>query len=53
MTIKPSAEAETQPVLDSAKLCGFRNLPLVMGAGSDLRQSADLAFIKRGTEGLA
>ena len=38
------------PTLDQAKLFGFRNLLLVTTQDSDLVESSDLTFCKRGTE---
>ena len=46
-------KTDEQVKLDTAKLLGFRNLSVVMGPKSDIRESADLAFTKRGTETLA
>ncbi len=47
--VKPAA----LPLLDPAKLLGFRNLPAVMRPGNDIRAASSLAFTKRGTETLA
>jgi len=37
--------------LDQGKLLGFRHLPPIENAGSDLARGADAAFNKRITEG--
>ena len=54
-TLEPVAQSvsETPPELDHAKLLGFRNLTGVTNVDSDLVESSELAFNKRGTEGLA
>ena len=39
-----------QPKLDHARLFGFRNVVCVTDQESDVGESADLAFTKRGTE---
>ena len=44
-------QADLLPALDSKKLLGFRNLLSVTTAQSDLKQSAGLAFTKKGIEG--
>ena len=44
-------QANLLPTLDSEKLLGFRNLLSVTTAQSDLKQSAGLAFTKKGIEG--
>jgi len=41
---------ETEAKLDHEKLLGFRNLAEVRASEKALRESADLAFQKRGTE---
>jgi hypothetical protein len=43
--------AKQGPKLDQGKLFGFRNLLSVTKPGDDIRQSSELAFNKRGTEG--
>jgi len=41
------------PQLDRAKLLGFRNLLPVSKDGTDLRESSEIAFNKKGTESAA
>lgn len=48
--MKSDASTKPQLKLDPAKLFGFRNLRIIASAASDLRESADLAFTKKGTE---
>ena len=48
--MQPDSRIETQPTLDPEKLFGFRNLVQVTPREGDIRDSADLAFQKRGTE---
>lgn len=48
--MKSDTSTKTPPKLDPAKLFGFRNLAMLASAVGDNRESADLAFTKRGTE---
>jgi hypothetical protein len=48
--MKSDTSTQTPLKLDPAKLFGFRNLPMVASKVSDMREVADLAFTKRGTE---
>ena len=41
---------DQQPKLDYSKLLGFRNLIPVTTPESDMRESCELAFNKKGTE---
>jgi hypothetical protein len=51
MEREPTVDAETK--LDHGKLLGFRNLIPVSQSDSDIRESSDLAFNKRGVETVA
>ena len=51
--MQPDTKPDETPELDPAKLFGFRNVARVTNAESDIEESADLAFTKRGTESFA
>jgi hypothetical protein len=51
--MQPNKPNETDPKLDHTKLLGFRGLAEVTKPGTDLGESADQMFQKRGSEGPA
>jgi hypothetical protein len=53
LAMKTDTSDETEHTLDHAKLLGFRALAQVTTRETDLGESADLAFQKRGSEGSA
>jgi hypothetical protein len=51
--MRSESKIAAQPKLDRKKLLGFRNLVAVTTPESDIRESADLTFVKRGVENVA